>query len=107
MKARISGRSTVWKLAALLVISGCVSAQDRWEAAGEEWFKRGASHEEFLRDKAHCEAESAAAVERESETDWKWATAQGVGTCLHGLGYQPWGERNVYDRARETVPMRR
>jgi hypothetical protein len=98
--------SLAWTVAAFLVLSGCVSPQDRWEAAGEDWFKKGGSRDGFLRDKARCEAETAAAVDTEAEADWRWATAQGVGTCLHGLGYRPWGERDIYDRARETIPRR-
>jgi hypothetical protein len=94
-----------WTLVAFLVSSGCVSAPDHWEAAGQEWFKKGASHEEFQRDKARCEAESQAVGETDDEANWGWATTQGVGTCLHSLGYRPWGERDIYDRARETVPM--
>jgi hypothetical protein len=102
----VLNRSVVGTVAAFLMLCGCVSSKERWDAVGVDWFKRGASRDEFLRDKARCEAETAAAVEQQAEADWTAATTQGVGNCLYGLGYRPWGERDVYDRARETVPMR-
>lgn len=98
--------SVAWTVAALLMLSGCASSRTRWDAAGEDWFKKGASYDEFLQDKARCEARTTAA-DKQAEANWGWATAQGVGTCLHGLGYRPWGEQDIFDRTRDTLPMRR
>jgi hypothetical protein len=89
------------------MLCGCVSSQERWDAVGEDWFKKGATRDEFLRDKARCEAEAAAGSAKQAEADWTATTAQGVGNCLYDLGYRPWGERDVYDRARETIPIGR
>jgi hypothetical protein len=72
----------------LLAAAACTTAS--WYAAGTDWFKDGATSEEFQRDKAACETGS----------------PSDVAGCLNDLGYSRWGTSGAVDRARDTLPTR-
>ena len=76
-------------IAALVLLAAAACTTASWYADGTDWFKDGATKEEFQRDKAACESSS----------------PDDVAGCLNGLGYSRWGSPRAMDRARDTPSL--